>query len=147
MEVILQEDIPSLGKSGEVVKVSPGYGRNHLIPKGLAILATTRNKKILDHQKRVISHKIKKAEKNAADLQRELEGISLTIRKKAGEQDKLYGSVTAMDIQEALKREGYSVDRRRIELKEPMKNLGVYMVPVKVHSTVSAQVKVWVVKE
>ena len=90
---------------------------------------------------------MKKAEKNAQDLQRELEGISITIRKKAGEQDKLYGSVTAMDVEEALKKEGYPIDRRRIELKEPIRSLGVYMIPVKVHARIVAEVKIWVVKE
>jgi len=147
MEVILQEDIPSLGKTGDVVKVSAGYGRNYLIPRGFALLATVRNVKSLEHQKRMVADKMKKAEKNAQDLQRELEGISITIRKKAGEQDKLYGSVTAMDVEEALKKEGYPIDRRRIELKEPIRSLGVYMIPVKVHASIVAEVKIWVVKE
>ncbi|MCX5867140.1 MAG: 50S ribosomal protein L9 [Proteobacteria bacterium] len=147
MEVILQEDVHSLGKSGEIVKVSAGYARNYLIPRGLAMLATTRNVKVLEHQKRMVTQKIKKQEKKAQTTKETLEALSLTIRKKAGEQDKLFGAVTAMDIEEAIAKEGYAVDRRRIDLKEPIKNLGVYVVPVKLHPEVIAQVKVWVVNE
>lgn len=147
MEVILQEDVHSLGKSGEIVKVSAGYARNYLIPRGLAMLATTRNVKVLEHQKRMVTQKIKKQEKKAQATKETLEALSLTIRKKAGEQDKLFGAVTAMDIEEAIAKEGYAVDRRRIDLKEPIKNLGVYVVPVKLHPEVIAQVKVWVVNE
>jgi len=147
VEVILQEDVHSLGKSGEIVKVSAGYARNYLIPRGLAMLATTRNVKVLEHQKRMVTQKIKKQEKKAQTTKETLEALSLTIRKKAGEQDKLFGAVTAMDIEEAIAKEGYAVDRRRIDLKEPIKNLGVYVVPVKLHPEVIAQVKVWVVNE
>jgi large subunit ribosomal protein L9 len=147
VEVILQEDVHSLGKSGEIVKVSAGYARNYLIPRGLAMLATTRNVKVLEHQKRMVTQKIKKQEKKAQATKETLEALSLTIRKKAGEQDKLFGAVTAMDIEEAIAKEGYAVDRRRIDLKEPIKNLGVYVVPVKLHPEVIAQVKVWVVNE
>lgn len=147
MEVILQEDVHSLGKSGEIVKVSAGYARNYLIPRGLAMLATTRNVKVLEHQRRMVTQKIQKQEKKAQATKGSLEALSLTIRKKAGEQDKLFGAVTAMDIEEAIAKEGYAVDRRRIDLKEPIKSLGVYVVPVKLHPEVIAQVKVWVVNE
>lgn len=147
MRVILQEDVPSLGKCGEVVEVSPGYGRNYLIPRGLAVLATSRNVKILEHQKRIVAHKAKMAEKKAQDIKVGLESLSLTIRKKAGDQDKLYGAVTTKDIEEALLSEGFKIERRRIELPEPIKSLGVYTVPVKVHHNTVAQLKVWVVKE
>ncbi len=147
MEVILQEDVHALGKSGDIVKVATGYARNYLIPRGLAILATTRNVRVLEHQKRVVTQKIKKQEKKAQATKESLEALSITIRKKAGEQDKLYGAVTAMEIEEAIGKEGYAIDRRRIELKEPIKSLGVYVIPVKLHRDVVAQVKVWVVSE
>lgn len=147
MDIILQEDVHALGKSGEIVKVTPGYARNFLIPRGLAILATTRNVKVLEHQKRVVTQKIKKQEKKAQATKESLEALSLTIRKKAGEQDKLYGAVTAMDIEEAIGKEGYAIDRRRIDLKEPIKALGVFVIPIKLHPEVVAQVKIWVVSE
>lgn len=146
MKVILVEDVPTLGKMGELVKVAGGYGRNYLIPYGKAIKATTQNMKILDHQTKQLKDQIDKIKRDAEKLAKRIDAVSCTIAKPAGEEEKIFGSVTSMDIVESLKVEGIEVDRRKIILDEPIKTLGIYTIPIKLHSAVTAHVKVWVVK-
>jgi large subunit ribosomal protein L9 len=145
MQVILREDISNLGRTGEVVTVKDGYGRNYLIPRGLAVLATPRNVKRLDHEQRVIEQRDIKRQKSAEATKEQLEALSLTIAKHTGEEDKLFGSVTTRDIADALKEEGHDVDRRLIQLEQPIKALGVYTVPLKLGREVTAELKLWVV--
>jgi len=147
VKVILKEDVSNLGKIGDMVAVADGYGRNYLLPRGLAIEASTRNVKILEHQKKVIRARIQKQKSGAEVLAKQLSAVSCTVAKKAGEEDKLFGSVTTKDIEEALKTEGFSIDRKQVLLEEPIKRLGVYPVTIKIHPEVTAEVKVWVVKE
>jgi large subunit ribosomal protein L9 len=146
VKVILVEDVPTLGKMGELVKVAGGYGRNYLIPYGKAIKATTQNMKILDHQTKQLKDQIDKIKRDAEKLAKRIDAVSCTIAKPAGEEEKIFGSVTSMDIVESLKVEGIEVDRRKIILDEPIKTLGIYTIPIKLHSAVTAHVKVWVVK-
>lgn len=143
----MTEDVSNMGKAGDVINVRNGFGRNYLIPKNKAVRATSRNIKAFEHQKRLIEAKKNKEIKEAQALAGSLANISCTITRKAGEQDKLFGSVTSMDIQEALKAEGYEIDRRKIILDEPLKYLGVYSIPIKFYPDVETKVKVWVVKE
>lgn len=147
MKLILREDVENLGKVGEVVEVADGYGRNYLLPKGLGAKASTKNLKALEHQKMLIQARMDRQKKEAQALAGSLESLSCTIARKTGEEEKLYGSVTSRDIEMALKEEGVSLDRKRILLEEPIKKLGVYSVPVKLHADVTGTVKVWVVKE
>lgn len=146
MKVILVEDVPTLGKMGELVRVAGGYGRNYLIPYGKAIKATTQNMKILDHQTKQLKDQIDKIKRDAEKLAKRIDAVSCTIAKPAGEEEKIFGSVTSMDIVESLKVEGIEVDRRKVILDEPIKTLGIYTIPIKLHSAVTAHVKVWVVK-
>ncbi|UCD83834.1 MAG: 50S ribosomal protein L9 [Deltaproteobacteria bacterium] len=147
MQIILREDVPSLGKAGDLVKVSNGYARNYLIPRKIAVEATPKNLKSLEHQKLLIEHKKKRELKESGKLKDRIESISCTIGVKVGEDDKLYGSVTSMDIEEGLKREGVEIDRRKIELEEPIRTLGVYTVNIKIAPEIQAKLKVWVVKD
>ena len=146
MKVILIEDIPSLGKMGELVKVADGYGRNFLVPHGKAIRATAHNVKVLEHQTKQLKNKVDKIKRDAEKLARKIEAVSCTVAKPAGDEEKIFGSVTSMDIGESLKVEGIEVDRKNIILDEPIKTLGIYTVPIKLHPEVTAQLKVWVVK-
>ncbi|MBW1839206.1 MAG: 50S ribosomal protein L9 [Deltaproteobacteria bacterium] len=146
MKVILIEDIPSLGKMGDLVKVADGYGRNFLVPHGKAIRATTHNVKVLEHQTKQLKNKVDKIKRDAEKLARKIEAVSCTVAKPAGDEEKIFGSVTSMDIGESLKVEGIEVDRKNIILDEPIKTLGIYTVPIKLHPEVTAQLKVWVVK-
>jgi large subunit ribosomal protein L9 len=147
MQVILQVDVPSLGKAGEVVKVREGYGRNFLIPQKKAVLADIKNLTMLEHQKRVVSAKQLKLKRQAQELLVKLSNTSITIARDAGEDDKLFGSVTTKDIVDTLRREGFEIDRHSIHLDAPIKSLGVFDVPVKLHAEVSGALKVWVVKK
>ena len=147
MQVILLEDIPSLGRIGDFVKVSDGYARNYLIPKKKAILATEKNLKVLEHQKRLVQHRIGKTKKDALELASEIDKLSCTFAKTVGESGKLFGSVTSMEIDNFLKENGIEVDRKKILLEEPIKNIGMFTVPIKLHPEVVAQLKVWVVQE
>ncbi len=147
MQVILLEDVPSLGKAGEAVKVSDGYGRNYLIPKKKAILATEKNLKLLQHQKRQVQSVVEKTKKGAEKLAQEIDNLTCTFSKTVGESGKLFGSVTSMDIESYLKEKGIEVDRKKILLEEPIKNIGMYTVPIKLHSDVTAHLKVWVEQE
>ena len=147
MKLILREDVENLGKIGEIVEVAGGYGRNYLLPRGLAVKASTKNLKEQEHQKKLIQARMDRQKKDAQEMAGSLDSVSCTITRKTGEDEKLYGSVTSRDIEEALREEGVSIDRKRIVLEEPIKKLGVYTVPVKLHTDVTGNIKVWVVKE
>ncbi|HVO17870.1 MAG TPA: 50S ribosomal protein L9 [Anaeromyxobacter sp.] len=147
MKLILREDVENLGKGGEVVDVKPGYGRNFLLPRGLAVAANPKNVRELDHQKAVASAKAAKLRASAQAVARRLSETPITLKRKVGEQDKLYGSVTALDVAEALAARGLSIDRRAIDLSEPLKTVGDFEVPVKLHSEVVGKVKVTVEPE
>jgi len=147
MQVILLENVPSLGKAGDLVKVSDGYGRNYLIPQKKALLATERSLKVVEHQKRQVQHRLDKGKKDAEKLGQEIEKLSCTFSKTVGESGKLFGSVTSMDIENYLKENRIDVDRKKIILEEPIKNLGMFTVPIKLSAEVTAQLKVWVVQE
>lgn len=147
MKVILTEDVAHLGSAGDMLKVRDGYARNYLIPKAMAVSATTQNVRQLEHQKRQIQAKLAKLKKESEGLAQRIENISCTIARAAGEEDKLFGSVTSADIYASLKNEGIEVDKKKILLDEPIKSLGIFTVPIKIHSEVTAQLKIWVVKE
>jgi large subunit ribosomal protein L9 len=147
MEVILREDIEKLGSRGEVVKVASGYARNFLLPKRLAVVATDANKKIVEQERQAHLRKEVKLKGEAEDLSKLLTGVSVTIAQKAGENDQLFGSVTAKDVADALAGQSFTIDRRKIHLEEPIKQLGEYKVPVRLHKDVTAEVTVVVVKE
>jgi large subunit ribosomal protein L9 len=147
MEVILREDVKSLGKAGDLVRVKPGYGRNYLLPSGLAYEATEGNKKRIAAETRARSTRAE-AERTEAQAQAaRLGAVELTLTGKAGEEGKLFGSVTASDIAEALAARGFEVDRRRIELDQPIKTLGRHTVGVRLHADVRAEIRVDVVPE
>lgn len=146
MKVILVEDVTNLGKIGDLVQTKDGYARNFLIPKQMAIPANPQNVKALEHQKTLIRQKQNRVKKDAENLAQKIERISCTIAKATGEEDKLFGAVTSLDIEQSLKDEGIVVDRKRILLDEPIKTLGIYKVPIKVHPEVTAHLKVWVVR-
>ena len=147
MEVILREDIEKLGNRGQVVKVAPGYARNFLLPKRLAVEATEANKKIVEQERQAHLRKEAKLKSEAEDLSKLLSGVSVTISQKAGENDQLFGSVTAKDVADALAGKNYTIDRRKIQLDEPIKQLGEFKVPVRLHKDVTAEVTVVVAKE
>ena len=147
MQVILREDVKALGQMGVVVNVKEGYARNFLIPKGLAVEANVNNIKALEHEKRKIQERAKKLRTGAEGLAATISETTLTIKAKAGEEEKLFGSVTAMDIADALKVAGLEIDKKKIVLDEPIRRLGDYTVSVKIHSEVSAQLKIQVVPE
>lgn len=147
MEVILLEDVPSLGKMGELVKVANGYGRNFLIPKRKAVRATSKKIKALEHEKRLALDRLDRSVKEAEELVTRLEDYSCTISKSVGESGKLFGAVTSMEIEQNLRENGFNVERKNILLEEPIKSLGIYTVPVKLSPEVTANLKVWVVKE
>jgi large subunit ribosomal protein L9 len=147
MKLILREDVENLGKGGELVEVKPGYGRNYLLPRGLAVAANPRNIREIEHQKQVAAAKAAKMRASAEALAKRLADTPVSLKRKVGEQDKLYGSVTAMDIAEALGQRGLSIDRRSIDLAEPIKTVGEFEVPVKLHHEVAGKVKVKVEAE
>ena len=147
MKVILKADIERLGKVGEVVTVAAGYARNFLMPRELAFEATEKNLARIEVDKKRYVKVQAKARLDAEALAAKLAALSLTIRQAAGESDKLFGTVTTMDIAAALEKEGFSIDRKQISIEEPIKTLGIYTVPVKLTPEVSAAVKVWVVRE
>jgi large subunit ribosomal protein L9 len=147
MKVILREDIEKLGKAGEVVKVADGYGRNFLIPRQLAVPANIRNLKTLDHDKRVIEARVKKALKSAESLSSKLSSVSLTIPAKAGEEGKLFGAITSRDIADALEKAGVPVDRKMVLLPDPIKHVGDYKVKVKAGGDFVPEISVSVVAE
>ena len=147
MEVILKEDVPKLGHRGEVVKVAEGYGRNYLLPRKLAVEATSANKAVIEQMKQSAIRKSAAEKADSEALSKQLEGVSLSFQRKAGEKDHLFGSVTSADIAEALEHKGFNIDRRKIQLNEPLKNLGEFEVPVRLHREVISKIKVTVEKE
>ena len=147
MKVVLKDDIKNIGKMGQIVDVTAGYARNYLVPKGLAVEANTKNIKSLEHQKRIIQDNATKIKNSAQDLSNKISTITLVIKAKSGEEGKLFGSVTTMDIAELLQNEGVEIDKKRISLDEPIKRLGSYTVNVKLHSEISTQLNVQVVEE
>ena len=147
MEVILREDIEKLGSRGQVVKVAPGYARNFLLPKKLAVAATGANKKIVEQERQSHLRKEAKQKGEAEDLSKLLTGVSVTIAQKAGENEQLFGSVTSKDVGDALAAQNYTIDRRKIQLDDPIKQLGEYKVPVRLHKDVTAEITVNVVRE
>lgn len=146
MKVILQEDVANLGTTGQVVNVADGYGRNYLLPRNLAVLADERNTRRTEHQQRLAAARQAKVLAAAKELATKISGTAVSIKRKAGDEDKLFGSVTNQDVQEALAAQGVEVDRRNIVLAEPIKNIGVFQVPVRVHKDVEATVKVYVIR-
>lgn len=147
MEVILKEDVPSLGKMGAVVRVRDGYARNYLLPRGLVLVADKKNLKMFEHQKRIITERRERILKQGQALAEKLAAVSLSIAVKSGEEGKLFGSVTNMDIEKALKDSGFDIERRQIHLAEPIKTLGDYEVPIRLSADVTAPVKLSVVAE
>jgi large subunit ribosomal protein L9 len=147
MEVILRADVDKLGHRGDIVKVAPGFARNYLIPKRLAVMASDANKKIVEQERQAHLRKEAKLAADASDLAKMMGGVSVTIHAKAGEQDQLFGSVTAQDIATALEKQGYHIDRRKIHLEDPIKQLGEYKVSIRLHRDVTAEIGVVVAKE
>jgi len=147
MQVILKEDVEKLGAMGQIVEVKRGYARNYLLPKSLAVEATDRNLKQLEHTKRVVTDKIKKVQKESQTLAEKIGQTALTLYHLAGEEEKLFGSVTSMEIAEALKEQGIEIDKRKIVLDEPIRRLGEFAVPVKLSGGVTAELKVSVLKK
>jgi len=147
MQVILREDVDNLGKIGDLVKVKPGYARNFLVPSKKAIEATPKNMKAMEHAKKMVSDRVRTLKKSAAADADRIKSLAITIKAKVGEEGKLFGSVTSMDIASAMQAQGVAIDRRKILLEEPIKRLGEFTVPVKLHTDVVADLKVTVIAE
>lgn len=145
MQVILTKDVPNLGKAGELVNVKPGFGRNYLVPNGLAVSATAENVHRLEHDRRVIAKKVAKAQAAASSTAEKINVITLQFDRAVGEDDKMFGSVTSRDIAEKLSKAGVEIDHRAIHLEQPVKALGKYEAPVKLDAGVVATVKFYVV--
>jgi large subunit ribosomal protein L9 len=147
MEVILKEDVAKLGSRGDVVKVAEGYGRNYLLPRKLAIEANVGNKKVIEQMRAAALRRSAKEKAQAEELSKQFDGLSVSFARRAGEQDQLFGSVTSGDLADALEKKGFNLDRRKIQLHEPLKSLGEFAVPVKLHKDVTAHLKVVIEKE
>ncbi len=147
VEVILRDDVPSLGKIGQVVRVKPGYARNFLLPRGLAVEANSKNLHVLEHHKRVIGAKAERERKAAEGLAQKLGSLKLTVQARAGEEGRLFGSVTNLDVERLLADRGFQVDRRRIQLAEPIKQLGTYPIVIQLGRDVRATVELIVAAE
>ncbi len=147
MEVFLLQTVPALGARGETVRVKPGFARNYLFPRKLAVPLSNANFKAFQEEEKRVKRRDDHARTAAQDLAAKLVDVSCTVPVQVGEEDKLYGSVTSIDIANELKRQGFEIDKRQIEIEEPIKKLGVYTVPLKLHGEVTAAIKVWVVKE
>ena len=145
MDIILTEDVPKLGEMGEIVSVAPGYGRNYLIPRGMAIPATNSNRAQVEHHLAEIEKRKAEERKAAQGLLAKLTGVSVTVPKRAGDEEKLFGSVTNREIADLLVAAGHEVDRKMVVLEQPISELGIYLVPIKLASGIYADVKVWVV--
>jgi large subunit ribosomal protein L9 len=146
MKVILKENIENLGRIGDIVKVAPGYARNYLLPKGLVLEATTKNAKALEHAKRQMEYKKNKVLEQARGLAVKIEALALNLVHQAGEEGKLFGSVTNMELAEKLQAEGIEIDRKKIMLTEPIRHLGEFTVGIKIHPELTANLKVTVAK-
>ncbi|HJT69273.1 MAG TPA: 50S ribosomal protein L9 [Terriglobales bacterium] len=147
MEVILKEDVAKLGSRGDVVKVAEGYGRNFLLPRRLAIEATIGNKKVIEQMRAAAVRRSAKEKAQAEELAKQFDGVSISFQRRSGEHDQLFGSVTSGDLAEALEKKGFNIDRRKINLHEPLKTLGEFTVPIKLHKDVTAHLKVVIEKE
>ncbi len=147
MKVILREDVESLGKLGEILRVADGYARNYLIPKGLAVEASVKNVRVLEHEKREVAQRAEKERKKAEALLEKFAGVTCTIARRVGKQDKLFGAVTAKDIEAALRGQGLDVDRKHIVLEEPLKSLGEHPVKIRLYPGITTQINITVVKE
>jgi large subunit ribosomal protein L9 len=147
MKLILRQDYESLGAAGDVINVKSGFARNFLIPKGYAMQASDKNLRRYENDKKQMFWRQEKEKRQSEELAKTLENVSCTITVQVGEEDKMFGSVTSQNIAESLEAQGYTVDKRKIILEEPIKSLGIYSVPIKLHTDVEAKVKVWVVKE
>lgn len=147
MKVILKEDIKKLGKMGQIVDVADGYARNYLVPRGLAIEANTKNIRSIEHEKKILQEKAKKLKDSAHDLASRISTMTLSVKAKSGEEGKLFGSITTMDIVEALRNEGIEIDKKKISLEEPIKRLGSYSVSVKLHPEISVPLNIQVIEE
>ena len=147
MEVILKEDVPKLGNRGEVVKVAEGYGRNFLLPRKLAIEANAANKAVIEQMKAAAVRRSAKEKSEAEELAKQFDGLEVKFTRKSGENDQLFGSVTSSDIAEALEKKSLHIDRRKIQLHEPLKTLGEFTIPVKLHKDVTTHLKVVIEKE
>ena len=145
MQIILTQDVANLGKAGELVSVRPGYGRNYLVPRGLAVSATVRNKNRLDHDRAVIERRIAKERASATELAGKINGMTLQFERIVGDDEKLFGSVTNRDIADQLKRAGVEIDHRAIQLDQAIKAIGKYEAPVRLSAGVTANLKFWVV--
>jgi len=147
MEVILKEDVNKLGARGDVVKVAEGYGRNYLLPRKLAIQANDGNKAVVAQMKAASVRRSAKEKTQAEELAKQFDGLSATFQRRSGEHDHLFGSVTSGDIADAIAKKGINLDRRQIQLHEPLKTLGEFTIPVKLHKEVTAHLKVVIEKE
>jgi large subunit ribosomal protein L9 len=146
MEVILRAAVENLGHPGDIVNVAPGYGRNYLLPRGLAYAATPGNKKRMEQERQRLETAESGRRTTAAQLGERLEQVSLTFSARVGDEGKLFGSVTAADIVHQLESQGFIVEKRQIDLHEPIRSLGVYRVPIRLHADVKPEIKVWVIK-
>jgi len=147
VEVILRQAVENLGNPGEVVSVSNGYARNYLLPRGIAYLATEGNKKRISQEKARLEAAESSRRESAQELAKKLEEVSITFAARVGEEGKLFGSVTAADVAQQLEAQGFTIEKRQIDLHEPIKALGVYRVPVRLHADVKPEIKVWVIKQ
>ena len=147
MEVILKEDVVKLGSRGDVVKVAEGYGRNFLLPRKLAIEATVGNKKVIEQMRAAALRRSANEKAQAEELAKQFDGLAVSFQRRSGEHDQLFGSVTSGDLAEALEKKGFNLDRRKIQLHEPLKTIGDFTVPVKLHKEVTAHLKVTIEKE
>jgi large subunit ribosomal protein L9 len=144
MEIILKEDVPQLGSRGDVVKVADGYGRNYLLPRKLAIEASAANKAVIDQMKAAAVRRVQRDKAEAESLAKQLEGVSLTLQRLSGEHNQLFGSVTSSDIAAELEKKGFNLDRRKIQLDEPIKTLGEFQIPIRLFREVTAKVRLTV---
>jgi len=147
MFVILLDDVPKLGNTGDLVKVKPGFARNYLIPKHKAVLASEHNKKELEHRQREANKKREKMKSGAVELAQKMNQLIISITKKAGDGEKIFGSVTTQDIERQLATFGFAIDRRKILLEQPIKTLGIYDVGVKLHADVQTAIQLWVIAQ
>jgi len=147
MKVVLKDDIKNVGKMGQIVDVADGYARNYLVPRGLAVEANIKNLKSLEHEKKIIQEKAKRIKNSSQTLSDKISTMTLVIKAKAGDEGKLFGTVTSMDIAELLKNEGIEMDKKKIFLDEPIKRLGSYSVNIKIHPEISTHLNIQVVEE
>ena len=147
MKILLRQDQESLGKRGDVISVKNGFARNYLFPKGIAVLANPASMRVFEEEQKMLSRRHEKDKRKAQATAKELETVSVTAAVPVGEEDRVFGSVTSQTIADLLKEKGFTIDKRKIELEESIKALGVYSIPVKLHQDVEVKVRLWVVKE